>query len=74
MRQRRKTRPDFDPVRDWDGLMRGYTRSGRALTADEVTHVTQIRLQQKERSLQVCLEDEEAKAPPIGGMQYRAKR
>lgn len=75
IRRRRKIpKPVWDPVREWDGLMHGYTKSGQALTAEQVSYAAQCGILKMELSETVRREDVEAKATPIGGMQYRSRR
>lgn len=67
MRRRRKVA--FDPVASWDGLI--STPVG-LWTADEMQRNAQHTLRVMERHPKAIREDDEAKATPIGGMQFKS--
>lgn len=61
--------PGTDPIRDWDGLVTAPNHM--LITPEQMTWNAMRNMAIMEQMDRIVAEDEEAKATPIGGMQFR---
>lgn len=60
---------DFDPIRDWDGLVTAPNH--RLITPDQMSWNAIRNMGIMENLARIQADDKEANATPVGGMQFR---